>query len=280
MSPLAVTGAGAESLCEIRNFSVSFDGNGRSPAQEVLKDINFKIAKGEAVGLLGESGSGKSTLAMGMLRALPPYACVHGSIIFEGRDLMQLSAREMRAVRGARISIIFQEPGLALNPLLQVGTQIMEVLRAHIQLDKWSLREEAKRLLAQVELADVDRMFKSYPHELSGGQAQRVLIAQALACHPALLIADEPTASLDSTVQAEILKLLAKIRRERDTALLFITHNPALLLNFTERVMIMHKGRIVEQGPTTEVFRRPTATFTRSLLSAMSLRVHAAAGRA
>ena len=123
-------------------------------------------------------------------------------------------------------------------------------------------------------------MFKSYPHELSGGQAQRVLIAQALACHQALLIADEPTGSLDSTVQAEILKLLAKIRRERDTALLFITHNPALLLNFTERVMIMHKGRIVEQGPTTEVFRRPTATFTRSLLSAMSLRVHAAAGRA
>jgi ABC-type glutathione transport system ATPase component len=233
------------SLCEIRDLSVAYARADGESAREVLKEINFDLLAGEVTGLLGESGSGKSTLALAMLRVLPAGARVRGSIRFNGRDLLQFSEREMREVRGAKISIIFQEPGLALNPVMQVGTQIIEVLRAHNHWKLQRTRDEARALLAQVDLDEIDRIFKSYPHELSGGQAQRVLIAQALACRPALLIADEPTASLDSTIQAEILVLLEKLRRENNMALLFITHNPALLLNLAQRVMVMHDGKIV-----------------------------------
>ena len=266
------------SLCEIRDLSVAYTRAEGASAREVLKEINFDLLPGEVTGLLGESGSGKSTLALAMLRVLPAGARVRGSIRFNGRDLLQLREREMREVRGAKISMIFQEPGLALNPVMQVGTQIIEVLRAHNHWKLQRLRDEARALLAQVDLDEIDRIFKSYPHELSGGQAQRVLIAQALACRPALVIADEPTASLDSTIQAEILVLLEKLRRENNMALLFITHNPALLLNFAQRVMVMHDGEIVEQGATTKVFSQPRDVFTKSLISAMDQRVFAAAG--
>lgn len=281
MCPLAVASAEQQTrtpLCEVRSLSVAFAGDKRPLGCEVLKGIDFDLFPGEVVGLLGESGSGKSTLALSLLRVLPAGARVGGSIRFDGRDLLQLSEREMREVRGARLSIVFQEPGLALNPVMQVGTQIIEVLRAHHNWKPQRLRDEANALLAQVEFDDVHRIFRSYPHELSGGQAQRVLIAQALACRPAMLIADEPTASLDSTIQAEILALLEKLRRENNMALLFITHNPALLVNFAQRVMVMHNGEIVEQGATATVFSRPGDAFTKSLLSAMNQRSLAAVG--
>ena len=257
---------------------MAFTSGKQAPAREVLKGINFDMLPGEVTGLLGESGSGKSTLALSLLRVLPAGARVRGSIRFDGRDLLQLSEREMREVRGARMSIVFQEPGLTLNPVIQVGTQIIEVLRAHHHWKPQRLRDEARAVLVQVEFDDVHRIFKAYPHELSGGQAQRVLIAQALACRPAMLIADEPTASLDSTIQAEILALLEKLRRENNMALLFITHNPALLVNFAQRVMVMHDGEIVEQGATAAVFSRPGDAFTKSLLSAMNQRSLAAVG--
>jgi ABC-type glutathione transport system ATPase component len=265
-------------LCEVRNLSVAFSNGKSTLVREILKEINFDVFPGEVTGLLGESGSGKTTLALSLLRVLPAGTHVRGSIRFDGRDLLQLSEREMREVRGAGISIVFQEPGLALNPVMQVGTQIIEVLRAHHSWKPQRLRDETRALLVQVEFDDVDRIFKSYPHELSGGQAQRVLIAQALACRPAMLIADEPTASLDSTIQAEILALLEKLRRENNMALLFITHNPALLVNFAQRVMVMHDGEIVEQGATAAVFGRPGDAFTKSLLSAMNQRSLAAVG--
>jgi ABC-type glutathione transport system ATPase component len=280
MCPLAAASTDQQvpsPLCKVRDLSVAFHGAKRRLTHEVLKGINFDVFPGEVSGLLGESGSGKSTLALAMLRILPAHARVRGSISFDGRDLLQLSEREMRGVRSAGISIVFQEPGLALNPVMQVGTQIMEVLRAHHNWKRQRLRDEARVLLVQVDLDDIDRIFKSYPHELSGGQAQRILIAQALACRPALLIADEPTASLDSTIQSEILALLRKLRREHNMALLFITHNPALLLNFAERVMVMHGGEIVEQGPTAAVFSRPADAFTKLLLSSMDQRTLAAA---
>ncbi|HWX55508.1 MAG TPA: ABC transporter ATP-binding protein [Verrucomicrobiae bacterium] len=264
-------------MCTVRNLSVAFNSGKQSQFRDVLKGVNFDLFPGEVTGLLGESGSGKSTLALTMLRTLPAGARVRGSITFEGRDLLRLGEREMRQVRGARMAIVFQDPGLALNPVMPVGIQIIEVLRAHHKWKPQRLRDETKSLLDQVGLDDISRIFKSYPHELSGGQAQRVLIAQALACRPAMLIADEPTASLDSTIQAEILALLEKLRREYNMAMLFITHNPALLLTIAQRVMVMHEGEIVEQGATAAVFSQPGDAFTKSLVSAMEQRVLAAA---
>ena len=266
------------SRLQVRGLTVSFPSP--SGTKPVLPDVALDLAAGEIVGLLGESGSGKSTLALALLRVLPQDARIAGSVEFEGRDLLRLSEREMRAIRGGRISIIFQEPGLALNPVLRVGTQLTEILRAHTAWDRHRRRDHAHALLAQVELPDVERILASYPHELSGGQAQRVLIAQALACSPALLIADEPTASLDSTVQAEILALLAKLRREHGLGILFITHNPALLLGFADRVLVLDDGRIVEAGAVPAVFRSPNAEFTRALVAAMDRRAQARGARA
>ena len=266
------------SRLQVRGLTVSFPAP--SGGKQVLSGIDLDLAQGEIVGLLGESGSGKSTLALALLRVLPQNARIAGVVEFEGRDLLRLSEREMRSIRGSRISIIFQEPGLALNPVLRVGTQLTEVLRAHTAWDRRRRCDHAHALLAQVELTDVERIFASYPHELSGGQAQRVLIAQALACSPALLIADEPTASLDSTVQAEILTLLAKLRRERGLGILFITHNPALLLGFADRVLVLDDGHIVEAGAVPAVFRAPNAEFTRALVTAMDRREQARGARA
>src|SRR5437762_3096241 len=257
-------------LLQVRDLNVSF--RSQSGSTEVLREISFDLQRGEIVGLLGESGSGKSTLGLAILGVLHSDARVSGSIAFSGRDLLTLGESQMRQVRGAAISIIFQEPGLALNPVLRVGTQITEVLRAHNLWSRRRLRDEAAVLLAQVELSDVNRIFNAYPHELSGGEAQRVLIAQALACSPALVIADEPTASLDSTIQAEILALLAKLRREKNLSLLFITHNPALLVNFADRVIVMCRGQMVEQGAVPAIFRRPVHEVTQALFSSMNAR--------
>jgi len=260
-------------ILEVKDLSVSFPQAGSGNGREVLADVSFELAPGEVVGLLGESGCGKSTVALSILRALPPEARINrGSIAFGGHNLFELSASEMRKIRGAKMSIIFQEPALALNPVMRAGMHIIEVLRAHRDSDGKGFRERAKTLLEQVEIAEVDRIFNSYPHQLSGGEAQRVLIAQALACQPMVLIADEPTASLDSTTQAEVLQLLARLRRDYGLTLLFITHNPALLLNFADRVMVMNAGRIFEHGATTEVFRNPVDSFTKALIFAMAKR--------
>lgn len=236
------------------------------PPVSALCDVSFDLAPGEIVGILGESGSGKSTLALSLLGLLPTEARVEGSIKFHNEDLLQIDESSWRAIRGAKISMVFQEPGLALSPVMHVGDQIAEVIRAHRPGNRQSRKQECEAVLSEVSLSEVDRIYKAYPHQLSGGQLHRVAIAQAVVCRPDLVIADEATRSLDVTVQAEILEVLREINRKFGTALIFITHNPALLAGFADRVMVMYAGRIVEDGPVAQVFRRPLHPYTKALL--------------
>jgi oligopeptide/dipeptide ABC transporter ATP-binding protein len=231
-----------------------------------LQEVDFDIAPGEIVGVLGESGSGKSTLALSVLGLLPASAAVAGSILFDNNDLSRLNESGWRDIRGVRIAMVFQDPGLSLSPVMRVGDQIAEVLRAHRQRGRRARRQQVEAILKDVGLAQVDRIYKAYPHQLSGGELHRVAIAQAMACRPELVIADEPTRSLDATRQAEILDLLRETNRRFGCALIFITHNPGLLAGFADRVIVMYAGRIVEQGPVLQVFRRPLHPYTKGLL--------------
>jgi oligopeptide/dipeptide ABC transporter ATP-binding protein len=236
-----------------------------------LNGVNLQVRQGELVGILGESGSGKTTLAKTLLRILAKNALVvTQKLEFEGRDLLKLQEHEMNAIRGARIPGIPQEPGLALNPVMKVGDQIAEVIRAHTNWPWRRCRSEAEILLEQVNLRKPGRrMYDAYPHQLSGGEQQRAVIAQALACNPALIIADEPTASLDSTTETEILNLLRVHNVERKSALLLITHNPAILPGLADRIAVMYAGRIVEDGPCDKVFHQPLHPYTKALLACM-----------
>ena len=247
-------------LLEIDRLSVRFG------ASTVVDEVSFSIAAGEKFALVGESGSGKSITALSILR-LVDAATTSGRIRFDGEDLMLKSERAMRAVRGAQIGMIFQEPMTALNPLYTVGDQIAEVLRLHEALRPNAARARAIELLAQTGIAEPARRIDSYPHQLSGGQRQRAMIAMALACRPRLLIADEPTTALDVTVQAQILALLDDLQRDLGMALLFITHDLNLVRRFTQRVGVMERGRLVESGATTAVFSAPKHEYTRRLLA-------------
>ena len=258
-------------LLEVRNRESIADND------PIFEKVSFDLHAREVTGLVGESGCGKTTTALAILKLLPTnFEVAGGRIDFRGENLLAVSERDMQKVRGAQISMIFQEPGLALNPVLNVGTQIMEVMRAHLPLNSKQRRDETHALLEQLDFKDVDRIFHSYPHQLSGGQCQRVLIAQALACKPKVLIADEPTASLDMTTQAEILALLKRLRQQYGLAMLFITHDPALLFDFADRVLIMERGRIIEEGPTERVFGAPTEPFTRAIVQSAQRRAVAA----
>ena len=255
---------GAAPLLSVSGLSVAYGPKGQSLA---LDGVNLEIAPGEVVGVLGESGSGKSTLALSILGLLPASASVQGSIGFRGEELRGLPESKLRAVRGARISLIHQEPGLCLSPVMRVGRQIGEVIRAHCRCSRKQVREQAERALAEAGLHDTQRVYHAYPHQLSGGELNRVVIAQALACRPELLIADEPTRSLDVGLQSEVLDLFRELNRKLGTAILFITHNPALLASFAGRVIVMCGGRVVEEGPLLRVFRQPRHRYTRQLLS-------------
>ena len=240
--------------------------NYASATRPALCEIDFEIGPGEVVGVLGESGCGKSTLALSILGLLPARARVEGSIRFHNQDLLQLSESRLRIVQGAQISLIHQEPGLSLSPVIRVGEQISEVLRAHRPMKRILREQECKAMLREVQLAEVDRIYNAYPHQLSGGELHRVAIAQALICRPELVICDEPTSSLDVTIQAEILNLLRELKRKFGMALIFITHNPALLAGFADRVLVMYEGKIVEEGRVSQVFRRPLHSYTHELL--------------
>lgn len=255
-------------LLEVRDLTIHF-GEARASVAAV-EEVSFEIARGEVVGVLGESGSGKTTMVQALARLLPPNGrIVRGTAFFGGRDLAAAEDRELEQVRGAELSLIFQEPGIALHPMLRVGDQVSEVLHAHRRASWKNCRDEALAALAEVFPQDTGRIARSYPHQLSGGQRQRVLIAQALACHPALVIADEPTASLDATTQAEILDLLREVNRRFGVALILVTHNPALLSGLARRVLIMYAGRLVEEGPFNEVYRAPLHPYTQGLLRAL-----------
>ena len=254
-----------EPVLQVRNLSVRYVGNGMPvPA---VQDVSFDISRGEVVGLLGESGSGKSTLAAALLQLFAPTArIVNGSVHFMGHNLTQLGEKELERIRGAELSLIFQEPALSLSPVMRVGTQIANVVRVHYGWSRARCRDHAQKLMAEVGLHDTDRMYEAYPHELSSGERQRVVVAQAIACEPKIAIADEPTANLDRTTEAQVLQLFKVMKERFSLGLLFITHNPALLTGFADRVMVMYAGQIVEQGPSEEVLQRPLHPYTSALL--------------
>lgn len=261
--------AAGDRLLEVRDLTIGFRSNAGTEVPGVRR-VSFEIASGEVVGLVGESGSGKSTTALSILRLLPRSARILcGTVRLRERELLHLEERELQEIRGAEISVIFQEPGIALNPVRRVGDQIADVIQAHRAWSRRRCREQAESTLAQVCPSDTGRIYAAYPHQLSGGQRQRVAIAQALACGPTLLIADEPTAALDSTIQAEILAVLKELKHRLQMALLFITHNPALLFGLADRVLVMYAGEIVEEGGLSEVYRNPLHPYTCALLRLM-----------
>jgi oligopeptide/dipeptide ABC transporter ATP-binding protein len=235
-----------------------------------LDGLSIDISAGEIVGLLGESGCGKSTLAGALLRLLPPNAkCEAGTILIRGRDLFNLSEKELRLIRGRLISRIPQDLALELNPVMTAGSQIGEVLRAHWASNAQQRRARVMELLREVGFDQPEQIYSAYPHQLSGGQRQRIAIAQAIACRPDLLIADEPTSKLDATLQGEIIALLSKIRQQHRTAILLISHDPALFAGFADRVAVMYAGRIVEVGRSAEILGRPLHPYTQGLVRLM-----------
>ena len=239
---------------------------------EVLHGISLDIQPGERVALVGESGSGKSVTArivLGLLQLLRS-ARISGSVVFEGRDLDSLSARERQRLRGTRMTMVFQDPTSSLNPVYRIGTQFHEVLkRAEPKITEAGARQRASEMLMEVSIDDPDRVFDSYPFQLSGGMNQRVMIAMALANEPALLIADEPGTALDVTVQAQTLKLMRDLVEFHHTSVLFISHNLGVVREFADRVYVIYKGRIVEQGPCASVFEQPGHAYTRALMAAV-----------
>src|SRR6201994_2626939 len=255
-------------LLDVRDLSVAFRHQGGSAV--AVDRISFDIKRGECVALVGESGSGKSVSALSVLKLLPYPTASHpsGSIRFRGRELLALSENDIRGIRGNDISIIFQEPMTSLNPLHTIEDQIVEILQLHGNVGGRTARARTLELLTQVGIPDPEARLKSYPHQLSGGQRKRVMIAMALANEPDLLIADEPTTALDVTVQAQILALLAEIRTRLGMSLLFITHDLGIVRKIADRVCIMKEGGIVERGPVEQVFTTPKHPYTRALLAA------------
>jgi peptide/nickel transport system ATP-binding protein len=235
-----------------------------------LAGVDLCLQAGETLGVLGESGSGKSTLAAALLRMLPGNARVErGAVRFAGREILTCDARAMEKIRGARMALIFQEPSQALHPMLRMGEQVREVIAAHTGLRGAAMRERTLRVLAAVFPEETGRIAESYAHQLSGGQRARVLIAQAICCKPELIVADEPTASLDAETQMEILRLFGRLRDEFKVAVIWITHNPALLAGFAERVMVLYAGRVVEVGASAEVLFSPRHPYTQGLLRSL-----------
>ena len=257
----------AAPLLDVQDLSVTFGG---APPVSAVDHVSFQIAPGETLGLVGESGSGKSVTAFSILRLLqPPGRITGGRVMFEGRDLLTLPERDMRAVRGARISLIFQEPMTALNPVMRVGDQIAEALTVHGMAGRSDARARAVELLEAVRITDPARRVSDYPHQLSGGMRQRVMIAIALACRPPLIIADEPTTALDVTIQAQVLELLRELKARFNLALLLITHDFGVIAEMADRVAVMYRGQLVEQGEVRQILRQPAHGYTKALLAAV-----------
>ncbi|MCR5221202.1 MAG: ABC transporter ATP-binding protein [bacterium] len=253
-------------LLEVENLATHFVGT--HGLTQAVRGVSFTLSEGETLALVGESGCGKSVTALSLLRLVPPPGkIVSGVIRFEGTDLSRLSEKEMRQVRGNRIAMIFQEPTTSLNPVLTIGDQITEVLKLHLKRNAKEAQDEAEALLHQVGVPAASRRLRDYPHQLSGGMRQRVMIAMALACRPKLLIADEPTTALDVTIQAQILDLLKQLKEQRRMAILLISHDLGVVAQSADRVAIMREGIIVEQAPATELYRNPLHPYTQGLLN-------------
>jgi peptide/nickel transport system ATP-binding protein len=269
-------------LLDIRNLKIEFatassKGHPRAAVQTLfvpaVRDLNFAIAPGEVLGLVGESGSGKSITSLAIMHLLPPQARVSGQIFFGGsgqlQDLTELPDDSMRQLRGSRIAMIFQEPMTALNPVMRVGDQIAEAVLAHNRIPKKQAWQQAVDAMNEVAIPEPDRRARDYPHQLSGGMRQRIMIAMAIVNRPQLLIADEPTTALDVTIQAQILELLAQLRAKFGLAMLFISHDLAVVSQVAEHVAVMYAGSIVELGTKQEIFRAPAHPYTRGLLQAV-----------
>ena len=253
-------------LLDVRDLHTEF----RTGAGTVraVDGVSYTVDAGETVAIVGESGSGKSVGAMSILRLIPdpPGRITAGQVLFAGRDLLGLSAEEMRAVRGGEIGMVFQEPMTSLNPVLTIGRQITETLEQHRGADRATAERRAIELLGLVGISDPERRLKQYPHQLSGGMRQRIMIAIALTCEPRLIIADEPTTALDVTIQAQILELMTGLTRRLNVALIIITHNLGVVARYAQRVNVMYAGRLVESGPAAEVYHDPRHPYTMALL--------------
>ena len=261
----------AEPLLEIKNLVTEFSSDGKT--LKAVNDVSFAINRGETIGVVGESGSGKSVSSLSVMRLIPnpPGKISGGEIIYHGKngqvDLLKLSDKEMRSLRGKEIAMIFQEPMSSLNPVFTCGNQVMEALFLHQKLSKAEAKDKTIELFKEVQLPRPESIFDSYPHQLSGGQKQRVMIAMAMSCKPSLLIADEPTTALDVTVQKTILELMLKLQQQHNMSILFITHDLGVIAELADKVVVMYKGKVVEQGSVKDIFSNPKHPYTKGLLA-------------
>jgi len=258
-----------KNLLEIRNLSTYYyteDGIVRA-----VDNVGMGLSRGGSVGIVGESGCGKSTLGLSIMRLIrPPGRIVDGEIVFDGQDIVKMSSEGVRLLRGGKIAMVFQDPMSSLNPVFNIGSQIGEAMKLHGEIKfKPQIKDHVVEMLAKVGISDGGRRFSEYPHQFSGGMRQRVMIAMALSCNPELLIADEPTTSLDVTIQAQILDLMRQLQREFNSAIILITHNVAIVAEFCEEVAVMYAGRIVEHSTAYNVFKRPKHPYAQALLGSV-----------
>jgi len=255
-------------LLQVQDLNIEFHDHDKP--ETAVYDFDLQMDAGEIVGIVGESGSGKSMSALAIAGLISRHDVTkRGKILFGGTDILNCSRKELRTLQGDDIAMIFQEPMTSLNPLKKVGWQVEEALRLHTDMTKEEQKERALELLRSVELPDAEWVYSSYPHNLSGGMRQRVMIAAAMVCNPRLLIADEPTTALDVTIQAQIVKLLKKFREEKGTAILFISHDLSLIRQLCDRVVVMQSGRVVEEGEVKEIFEHPREEYTKRLIAAI-----------
>ncbi len=253
-------------LLEVRDLQTHF--HTQDGVVKAVDRVSFFVDRGETLGIVGESGCGKSVTSLSIMRLIPspPGKIAGGQILFDGEDLLQQSEERMRQIRGNRIAMIFQDPMTSLNPVLTIGRQITESLELHLKLSRREAQKRAAELLDMVGIPSASKRLDNYPHQFSGGMRQRVMIAMALSCNPELLIADEPTTALDVTIQAQILELINRLKEELDTAVIIITHDLGVVAGMTDRVTVMYAGRVVEEGPTREIFENPRMPYTIGLL--------------
>lgn len=259
-----------ENLLEVKHLRTEFFSSKKSSVTAV-DDVSFDIKKGEIVGLVGESGCGKSVTSLSIMQLLKdtPGKVTNGEVIFQGRNLLDASKKEMLDIRGDKMSMIFQEPMSSLNPSMRIDKQMIEGIRLHTPLTKAEARKKAADILSQVGIPDPQRVLKNYPHQLSGGMSQRVMIAMAMSCEPDLLIADEPTTALDVTIQAQILELMKKIQQDKGMSILLITHDLGVVAEMCSRVIVMYAGKIVEEAPVEILFANPTHPYTQGLIASV-----------
>jgi oligopeptide transport system ATP-binding protein len=256
-------------LLDVRNLETQF--KTQDGVVKAVNNVSFYVNRGETLGIVGESGSGKSVTSLSVMRLIPnpPGRITGGEVMFDGQDLLKLSEEAMRELRGNRIAMIFQDPMTSLNPVLTIGQQIIESLVLHLKLSQAEARARTIELLQMVGIPGAEKRVDEYPHQFSGGMRQRVMIAMALACNPELLIADEPTTALDVTIQAQILELIEKLQAELGMAVIIITHDLGVVAGMSDRVMVMYAGRVVEEGPTRDIFHNPRMPYTIGLLKSI-----------